>query len=497
MLALLALAARKQKEATIPPRSALLTLSVGGLHTCGLSRQLDHSAEGTNKSAAKTDPVRVAADASGPSVPVCWGLNEQSQFVGSFTTNYTSVVAGDAHTCALLENGTTRCFGANADGQAAPPAGATYASLAAGAFTTCGVRRGGGSGGALEGTVSCFGNNADGQAEPPEGVAYAQVAVGATHSCGVRADGGALDCWGGNAWGQATPPADHPASKRSTSYRQVAVGDQFTCGLRTSDGEIDCFGDGGGGKLAPPPGEHIAIAAGGATGCAIRAAGGGIRCWGSNRLGKAYPPENGLSYGALSVGPYHACATRATPPRHTDCWGGGEGVKVAAARYRDRIAEAGSAAASFEDVRQAMRSGTAHEEISLSFEVPAAAARAAARAARCGADLEEAMEEHAQCKTAATGDKIITLIHQVLRPGGAPPLPYAECAAACAGSRRVEGAGCCQWEAQSYVDPADEEGKTTRSKRLCLFYPGGTKKKLRDATSETPLSAAGDCAAFK
>ena len=62
---------------------------------------------------------------------------------------------------------------------------------------------------------------------------------------------------------------------------------------------------------------------------------------------------------------------------------------------------------------------------------------------------------------------------------------------------RVEGAGCCQWEAQSYVDPADEEGKTTRSKRLCLYYPGGTKKKLRDATSETPLSAAGDCAAFK
>ena len=161
MLALLALAARKQKEATIPPRSALLTLSVGGLHTCGLSRQLDHSAE-SNKSAAKTDLVRVAADASGPSVPVCWGLNEQSQFVGSYTTNYTSVVAGDAHTCALLENGTTRCFGANADGQAAPPAGATYASLAAGAFTTCGVRRGGGGGGALDGTVSCFGSNADG-----------------------------------------------------------------------------------------------------------------------------------------------------------------------------------------------------------------------------------------------------------------------------------------------------------------------------------------------
>ena len=50
----------------------------------------------------------------------------------------------------------------------------------------------------------------------------------------------------------------------------------------------------------------------------------------------------------------------------------------------------------------------------------------------------------------------------------------------------------------SLLDPADEDGKTTRSKRLCLYYPGGTKKKLgAQDVGESVKTAAVDCAAVK
>ncbi len=141
----------------------------------------------------------------------------------------TAVTAGYRHTCALLNTGAVTCWGYNYSGQlgnstnsatstANPdplpvvlPPGATATALIAGDNHTCAVLN--------TGAVTCWGYNYSGQlgnstnsggidANPtplsvvlPTGTTATAVTAGASHTCAVL-NTGDLTCWGSNEYGQ-------------------------------------------------------------------------------------------------------------------------------------------------------------------------------------------------------------------------------------------------------------------------------------------------------
>lgn len=247
---------------------------------------------------------------------------------------------GGAHSCARLEDGTVRCFGAAGrlgdDGVLMHVAGVLGAEeLALGEAHSC-ARVGGG-------VVVCWGANLFGQlgdgatqsrsvAMPVPGIAGAtHLAAGAAHSCALLA-GGEVKCWGRNDLGQlGDGKARRPAGKRPgepaasvlsapsggatprvvaglEDARGLALGGRHACALRPG-GRVACWGEDEGGQLGgaspapppakpgarpPPPPKHAAVtglkgaiglALGAQFGCALLGDG-TVRCWGDNGSGQ-------------------------------------------------------------------------------------------------------------------------------------------------------------------------------------------------------------------
>jgi alpha-tubulin suppressor-like RCC1 family protein len=174
---------------------------------------------------------------------LCWGANGSGRLGDGTTadrytpvavTGLTSAVAiatGTAHTCVLRADGTARCWGSNGSGRLGdtttdldrlvPVAvrGLTNAvAIAAGFAHSCAIL--------AEGATSCWGSNSRGQlgngtaSDSPTPTTVAggagsvvarAVAAGASHSCAVRADGTAA-CWGDNRLGQL---GDQAATQQS------------------------------------------------------------------------------------------------------------------------------------------------------------------------------------------------------------------------------------------------------------------------------------------
>jgi alpha-tubulin suppressor-like RCC1 family protein len=235
----------------------------------------------------------------------CWGSNADGQFGDGTRTNPASpansvfvkatsstnlnnilaIAAGGRHTCALLADGTARCWGANDTGQATGQSGndvltlATVDSgvaIAAGEHHTCVTR--------AYGNVRCWGLNTSGQLGPSIGgniheavaVAAVGVAVGDQHTCAVKANG-TLACWGENAAGQL---GDQSVTDSTTP---VLVKQVLT---------IPCMG--GTCDITRVLDKLIAIDAGAGHTCAIRADGQPY-CWGadgSGQLGDGAPLSN-------------------------------------------------------------------------------------------------------------------------------------------------------------------------------------------------------------
>lgn len=227
------------------------------------------------------------------------------------------VATGDSHSCAVLADGSVWCWGSDRYGQlgdglagvdtwsATPVAAAGVADasgIAAGAQHTCALLG--------DGTVRCWGNNTYGQlgdgttsraatAVAVVGVSDAvEIQAGGQHSC-ARLRDGTVSCWGLNGYGQLgdgtlqSRSLAAPVQGLSTAVA-LAAGSDHTCAA-LQDGQVSCWGANDKGQIGqgtwwgreplplPVPGVEgaIGVAAGLSHSCALLAQG-WVQCWGRN-----------------------------------------------------------------------------------------------------------------------------------------------------------------------------------------------------------------------
>lgn len=235
------------------------------------------------------------------------------------------VKASFEHTCARLNSGEVWCWGANLHGKLGVPLGVVpeqtsvpvrvtgitnAVSIDVGENHSCAVL--------ADGTVKCWGNNYRGQlgdgttvASPaPVPAVYVEgaveVAVGRQHSC-ARTETGDVYCWGDNAYGQTASGASHdmyPVKvKDLVALRSLSSEGNHTCVIAQTEefpeGTVRCWGQGTAGQLgfgllensSVPVGPNMpldGVSAGGEHTCAWMKQdfGGSGFCWGFNLFGQ-------------------------------------------------------------------------------------------------------------------------------------------------------------------------------------------------------------------
>lgn len=300
---------------------AASAVSAGGYHTCAVrpdGRVFCWGANGYGQVGAGfvSHVITQAVDASA-SLP---------------NVTFTAVSAGRQHTCALTADGAVYCWGRNQAGQLGNGAlahsnvpalvsgldgvQARVLAIASGEYQTCALL--------TDGSVRCWGQNGAGQlgnghfggsyATPAPVVGLAgravSLAAGDDHMCAVI-EGGAAQCWGLNSHGQlGNGSATHSntpvtVSGLTSGVTAMTAGRAFTCAI--VNGGAKCWGDGQSGQLADgedfsggshsytktvpvdvvglPPSTVLELEAGGATACA-RLANGETYCWGSGWSGQ-------------------------------------------------------------------------------------------------------------------------------------------------------------------------------------------------------------------
>ncbi len=295
--------------------------------------------------------------------------------------NAVAVAAGGSYSCALLHDGRVKCWGDNSFGQlgngtftpTALPAfvtgigGASMPAIAitAGAMHACAVLS--------DGTAKCWGRNTEGEigdgttthrnvpVAVPGLSALLAMSAGSSHTCAINLAGEAL-CWGANANGQlgdgtltarlSPVPVSNIAHGQPRLAIGISAGRSHTCahflsgpsiGGAQALGGVACWGANSRGQVGVPslnpnfttPATVASvanvkdIAVNGDHSCALLASG-TLRCWGENLEGEA---GNGTSGGsgtaaltpsltgvrALAVGYYHTCAVLSNGT--AECWG--------------------------------------------------------------------------------------------------------------------------------------------------------------------------------
>ena len=244
-------------------------ISAGSLHTCAVLKNGNAVCWGVGASGrlgyGNTDSISAPTGA----IPLMGGLVRQ-------------ISAGGSHTCAVLVDGTLRCWGGNANGRLGNgntsnvyrPAtinlgnGVTAVSVSTGLNHTCAVLS--------DGSLKCWGANGNGglgdgnvggnQLRPVkvalnEGDRAEQVDSGSLHSCATLVDN-TVKCWGYNGWGQlgignkmnkSVPVAvDLGNSQRVV---QMDTGQDHTCAV-LNDHSLQCWGGNAKGEVGGGPTAH-------------------------------------------------------------------------------------------------------------------------------------------------------------------------------------------------------------------------------------------------
>ena len=207
----------------------------------------------------------------------CWGSNSNGQLGDGTTNDsdrpvavqglhgtVRAIAAGLAHTCALLADGSVACWGSNANGElgngttvdsstavAVTGLSGPAAAIDAGDAHTCALIQ--------DGTVQCWGWNIEGQlgngggsdSDTPVQVAGLKtrataIATGGSHTCALLATGG-VECWGANLYGQlgngttSDSASPVPVSGLASGVMSIGAGLYHSCAL-LDGGSATCWG---------------------------------------------------------------------------------------------------------------------------------------------------------------------------------------------------------------------------------------------------------------
>lgn len=287
---------------------------------------------------------------------------------------YTQVDVNAKHTCAIVSNGTVRCWGANDYGQSYLPAKKNYLvpTDLGFAYTAKSVAAGWGHSCTLlhDGEVLCWGSNFNGSLGCMESsLDYPQlckafpadsgvrsIEAGNEQTCALR-DTGRIYCWGRGDQGQIGDGGSGDTGHRFTptlvygitNAASVAGGLWHTCAV-LSDGAVKCWGRNDQGCLGNFGADAIypkPVAVNGIDGTLGRAKAvdpsvastcilmddGSIRCAGSNSNGQLgaggssssncpVPVQAPTKFSALANGAFFVCGV--VSPKSVKCWGRGD-----------------------------------------------------------------------------------------------------------------------------------------------------------------------------
>ncbi|HVY49587.1 MAG TPA: hypothetical protein VHB21_27025 [Minicystis sp.] len=267
------------------------------------------------------------------------------------------VVGGEAHTCALVSGG-VKCWGDNGSGQLGTGDGMSHLTptavpgLSSGVKMLAGPTTNGYDTCALlnDGTVKCWGDTVSGNSPTPITIAgfsgVKSIAVGDAHLCGIMADD-TVECVGDNSSGQL---GDNTTTPRSmpvpvvflTDVAQIVAGEYHTC-ARDHSGVVSCWGDNSYGQIGANVAGHIdgPVMVGTATVATYIAAGnlhtcaalvnGSAQCWGYNYRGQLgngnntqqqYPSNVvNLSSSVLTMAGGDSVTCAALADGTLECWG--------------------------------------------------------------------------------------------------------------------------------------------------------------------------------
>jgi alpha-tubulin suppressor-like RCC1 family protein len=281
---------------------------------------------------------------------------------------FTKIVAGISHTCALGNDSKAYCWGggwlgqmgngSNAD-QLTPvavtsPGGVIFMEISSTGFHTCAL--------ANDSHTYCWGMNDNGQlgngstanqstpvqVNSPAGTSFMKISTGRAHTCGLSNDARTW-CWGTGDWGAlgngSTASRSNPTEVSAPSgvtFNSIATGNGHTCAI-SNEAKAYCWGWNSSGQLGTgdttdrmtptevnvPSGTTLnEVTANWSQSCAM-GNDGRPWCWGWSGLAQRLTPvaidapTGNWNFYRVSPGMDHACGM-ANPYNNIYCWGNGQ-----------------------------------------------------------------------------------------------------------------------------------------------------------------------------